>query len=297
VPIGFDVASPLEAEEEVYRALVLATRDYVRKNGFKDVVIGLSGGIDSSLVAAIAADAVGPGHVLGVLMPSRYSSEDSVTHAGVVAKALGIRTETLPIEGPFAATMEVLEKLLGEGAHGLTEENLQARIRGNLLMAISNARGSLVLTTGNKSEMSTGYSTLYGDMAGGFAVIKDIEKMLVFRLSRWRNTQPPGPDRDVIPSYIIEKPPSAELRPGQRDTDSLPPYARLDPILRAYVEEDLPAAEIAARGFDPELVRRVTGLVDRNEYKRRQAPPGPRITHRGLGKDRRMPITSRYREE
>jgi NAD+ synthase (glutamine-hydrolysing) len=163
-------------------------------------------------------------------------------------------------------------------------------------MAISNARGSLVLTTGNKSEMSTGYSTLYGDMAGGYAVIKDIEKTLVFRLSRWRNTRPPGPDRYVIPPYIIDKPPSAELRPDQRDTDSLPPYAVLDPILRGYVEEDLPAAEIAARGFDLELVHRVIQLVDRNEYKRRQAPPGPKITHRGLGKDRRMPITSKYRE-
>jgi NAD+ synthase (glutamine-hydrolysing) len=295
-PIGYDVAAPLEAEEEVYRALVLATRDYVRKNGFQDVVIGLSGGIDSSLVAAIAADALGAAHVLGVMMPSRYSSDDSITHAQVVARALGIRTETLPIEGPFAATMDTLEGLLGEAVHGLTEENLQARIRGNLLMAISNARGSLVLTTGNKSEMSTGYSTLYGDMAGGYAVIKDIEKTLVFRLSRWRNTQPPGPDRYVIPPYIIDKPPSAELRPDQRDTDSLPPYAVLDPILRGYVEEDLPAAEIAARGFDLDLVHRVIRLVDHNEYKRRQAPPGPKITHRGLGKDRRMPITSKYRE-
>ncbi|MBI5836952.1 MAG: NAD+ synthase [Candidatus Eisenbacteria bacterium] len=292
-PLGYDVAPTLEVEEEVYGALVLAVRDYVRKNGFKDVVIGLSGGIDSSLVATIAADALGAAHVLGVMMPSRYSSEGSVSDAESLARALGIRTEMIPIEAPFAATMELLEKLLGEGAHGLTEENLQARIRGNLLMAISNARGSLVLTTGNKSEMSTGYSTLYGDMAGGFAVIKDIEKTLVFRLCSWRNDRG---ERDVIPRWVIAKPPSAELRPNQRDTDSLPPYAVLDPILRGYVEEDLPVEEIAARGFDAPLVRRVMEMVDRNEYKRRQAPPGPRITHRGLGKDRRMPITSKYRE-
>ncbi|HVP38659.1 MAG TPA: NAD+ synthase, partial [Candidatus Saccharimonadales bacterium] len=275
------------------RALVLGIRDYLGKLGLARAVIGLSGGIDSSLVAAIAVDALGAPHVGGVLMPSRYSSEGSVSDAELLARALGIRTETLPIEGPFAATLGLLEDVLGEGVHGLTEENLQARIRGNLLMALSNSRGSLVLTTGNKSEMSTGYSTLYGDMAGGFAVIKDVEKTLVFRLARWRNERS---ERDVIPRWVIEKPPSAELRPNQRDTDSLPPYAALDPILRAYVEEDLPADEIAARGFDPELVHRVMQLVDRNEHKRRQAPPGPRITHRGLGRDRRMPITSRYRE-
>lgn len=293
-PMPYVLAPTLEVEPEVYQALVLATRDYARKNGFKDVILGLSGGVDSSLVATIAADALGAAQVTGVLMPSRYSSEGSVSDAESLARISGIKTETLPIEPGHAALLGSLEAVLGEGAHGLTEENLQARIRGVLLMALSNARGSLVLTTGNKSEIATGYSTLYGDTAGGFAVLKDVEKSLVFRLCRWRNAQQ---QRDVIPGWVIEKPPSAELRPGQRDTDNLPPYDVLDPIIRAYVEEDLAPSKIAALGHDLATVKKVVGMVDRNEYKRRQSPPGPRITQRSLGKDRRMPVTSRWRSE
>ncbi len=292
--LPYQIASTLEVEPEVYKALVLATRDYARKNGFKDVVLGLSGGVDSSLVATIAADALGPAQVTGVMMPSRYSSEGSVSDAESLARLQGLKTETLPIEPAHAALLGTLETVLGEGAHGLTEENLQARIRGVLLMAVSNARGSLVLTTGNKSEIATGYSTLYGDTAGGFAVLKDVEKSLVFRLCRWRNSQQ---KRDVIPDWVIEKPPSAELRPGQRDTDSLPPYDVLDPIMRAYVEDDMPPPKIAALGYDLATVKKVVGMVDRNEYKRRQSPPGPRITQRSLGKDRRMPVTSKWRSE
>lgn len=281
-------------EAEAYQALVLGTRDYVRKNGFTSAVIGLSGGIDSALTAVVAVDALGADAVIGVSMPSRYSSPGSRDDAGELAENLGIRNLTLPIEPIFAAAMETLREPMAAfpSASTLTEENLQARIRGNLLMALSNQSGAIVLTTGNKSEMATGYATLYGDMAGGFAVLKDVYKTLVFDLARWRNAQA---GRALIPVSTIEKPPSAELRPGQLDTDSLPPYAILDPILRAYVEEDRSYQGIVALGFDPVVVRRVLTLVDRSEYKRRQAAPGVKITPRAFGRDRRLPITSAYR--
>ncbi|HEX6800420.1 MAG TPA: NAD+ synthase [Ktedonobacterales bacterium] len=280
---------------EAYAALVLGTRDYVRKNGVHDVVIGLSGGIDSALTATIAADALGAEHVWGVSMPSRYSSVGSKDDARALAERLGIRYTTLPIEGEFVAYLEELEPIFQRGpprGDTLAEENLQARIRGNLLMALTNRFGSIVLATGNKSEMSVGYATLYGDMAGGFAVLKDVYKTFVYELARWRNAQPGGP---VIPEDTLTKPPSAELKPGQRDVDSLPPYDVLDPILRAYVEEDRGFDEIVALGFAPETVRHVMSLVDHSEYKRRQAPPGVKITVRAFGRDRRLPITSRYR--
>jgi NAD+ synthase (glutamine-hydrolysing) len=280
---------PLAGPAEVYAALVLGTRDYVRKNGFSKVLIGLSGGIDSSLVAAIAADALGSENVVGVSMPSRYSSDGSKTDAALLAEALGIELLTVPIEPAFEAMLGTLADQFAGTAPGLAEENLQARIRGNILMALSNKFGHLVLTTGNKSEMATGYSTLYGDMSGGFAVIKDVPKMLVYELSRHRNARGP-----VIPPAVLTKPPSAELRPDQRDDDSLPPYPLLDAVLEAYVEEDRSPEELVARGFDAALVRRVARLVDRSEYKRRQAAPGIKITPRAFGRDRRLPITDRY---
>ncbi|HEX4777009.1 MAG TPA: NAD(+) synthase, partial [Acidimicrobiia bacterium] len=276
---------------EVYEALVLGTRDYVRKNGFTDVVIGLSGGIDSSLVAAIAADALGPEHVLGVLMPSRFSSEGSVTDSDRLAANLGIRTTTIAIEAAHASFLELLEPAFAGRPPGLAEENLQARIRGTLLMSISNKFGSLVLTTGNKSEMATGYSTLYGDMAGGFAVIKDVPKMLVYALCVDRNERA---GREIVPESVLTKPPSAELRPDQRDQDSLPPYETLDRILEGYVEDDQSVAELEQDGLDGDVVRRVATLVDRNEYKRRQAAPGVRVSPKAFGKDRRLPITNRW---
>jgi len=285
------MAAPLCSEEEIYRALVVGTRDYVRKNGFEKVVIGLSGGIDSSLVAAIAVDALGPENVVGVAMPSRYTSEGSKTDAEALAKTLGIELRTIPIEPAFGAYQTMLAGELPDGP-GVVEENLQARIRGNLLMALSNAYGWLVLTTGNKSELSTGYCTLYGDMAGGFAVIRDVPKTLVYRLVDHRNR---AAGRDLIPRSVIEKAPSAELKPAQRDSDTLPPYEVLDPILQAYVEEDCPVSEIVAMGNEPATVARVTWMVDHSEYKRRQAPPGVRITPRALGRDRRLPITNRFR--
>jgi NAD+ synthase (glutamine-hydrolysing) len=278
--------------KEVYAALVMGTRDYVRKNGFKHVVLGLSGGIDSSLVAVVAADAVRPECVTGVLMPSQYSSEHSKTDAIQLAQALGIKTITMPIREVFDKTVELLSPSFSGRAADLAEENLQARIRGNLLMALSNKFGWLVLTTGNKSEMATGYSTLYGDMAGGFAVLKDVPKTLVYDLSRWRNRQD---GVQIIPENVLLKPPSAELRPGQKDEDSLPPYDVLDPILQRYVEEDWSLEELVAAGFDSDMVQQIIALVDRNEYKRRQAPPGVKITSRAFGKDRRLPITSKYR--
>lgn len=289
---GHPLAVPLDPLAEVYNALVLGTRDYVRKTGFKEVHIALSGGIDSALVAAVAVDALGPQAVTGVSMPSRYSSDGSRDDARDLAERLGIRFLTIPIEAMHAAALESLSEAFTGTTPGTAEENLQARIRGNLLMALSNKFNSLVLTTGNKSEMSVGYATIYGDMAGGFAVIKDVPKTLVFALSRWRNQQ----GREVIPPATIEKPPSAELRPDQKDTDSLPPYEVLDPILKAYVEEDRSAAEIVAAGADPDLVARVIRMVDINEYKRRQAAPGVKITARAFGRDRRLPITNRYRE-
>jgi NAD+ synthase (glutamine-hydrolysing) len=277
--------------EEVYEALVLGTRDYVRKNGFTDVLIGLSGGIDSSLVAAIAVDALGADRVVGVLMPSRYSSEGSVTDSELLAQNLGIRTVTVPIEAAHTAYLEMLAPTFEGTEAGLAEENLQARIRGTILMSMSNKFGSLVLTTGNKSEMATGYSTLYGDMAGGFSVIKDVPKMLVYALSRDRNERAM---KALIPETVLEKAPSAELRPDQRDSDSLPEYDQLDPIIEGYVEDDLSIAELEAAGHDADLVRRVARLVDRNEYKRRQAPPGVRVSPKAFGKDRRLPITNRW---
>jgi NAD+ synthase (glutamine-hydrolysing) len=285
------VEPELPPVREVYEALVLGTRDYVVKNGFTDAIIGLSGGIDSSLVAAIATDALGPERVLGALMPSRFSSEGSVTDAEAVARNLGIRTVTVPVEAAHGAFLDMLAVPFAGTEAGLAEENLQARIRGTVLMALSNKFGALVLTTGNKSELATGYSTLYGDMAGGFSVIKDVPKMLVYALARDRNERA---GRDLVPESVLDKPPSAELRPDQRDSDSLPEYALLDPILEGYVEGDLSVAELEEAGFDPDTVRRVAQLVDRNEYKRRQAPPGVRVSPKAFGKDRRLPITNRW---
>jgi NAD+ synthase (glutamine-hydrolysing) len=282
----------LDPDAEVYRALVTGTRDYVRKNGFRDVVIGLSGGVDSSLVAVIAADALGAERVHGVAMPSRYSSPGSLADARALSDSLGIDLSVIPIEAAHGALMSMLDPSLAGAEPGLTEENLQSRIRGVLLMALSNHRGWLVLTTGNKSEAAVGYSTLYGDTAGGFAVIKDVAKTAVYRLCRWRDAQGPAP---LLPPDVLTKPPSAELRPGQRDDQSLPPYEVLDPVLLAYVEADMTASELIAAGFDEELVRQVVRLVDAAEYKRRQTPPGVRVTAKAFGRDRRMPITNRYR--
>jgi NAD+ synthase (glutamine-hydrolysing) len=286
------VAPILDPVAEVYEALVLGTRDYLGKNGFTDAVIGLSGGIDSSLVAAVAVDALGAQHVHGVAMPSRYSSGGSVSDAVALAAALGIDLATAPIEQAHRALADTLAPLLGGEPTGLTDENLQSRIRGVLLMAISNANGWIVLTTGNKSEMATGYSTLYGDSAGGFAVIKDVAKTLVYELCRHRNARA---GVELIPEAVLVKPPSAELRPDQRDDESLPPYEVLDPVMAGYVEGDRSADDLVAEGFDPIAVARVVSLVDRAEYKRRQMPPGVRISGKAFGKDRRMPITNHYR--
>ncbi|NLS76969.1 MAG: NAD+ synthase [Chloroflexi bacterium] len=282
---------PLDPVAEVYQALVLGTRDYIRKNGFRQVVIAISGGVDSALTACIAADALGPENVTGVFMPSQYSSTDSREDAEALARHLGIKYLSIPITETFAAYRGMLAEALAGTKPDITEENLQARIRGNVLMALSNKFGWLVLTTGNKSEMSVGYCTLYGDMAGGFAVIKDVPKMLVYALSRYRNTV-----GEAIPQRTLERAPTAELRPNQKDEDSLPPYALLDGILREYVEEGKSAAQIAALGYDPTTVQEVIAMVDRSEYKRRQAPPGVKITHLAFGKDRRQPITNRYRD-
>ncbi len=279
--------------QEVYAALVLGTRDYVRKTGFKQVIIGLSGGIDSSLTAAIAVDALGAENVLGVSMPSGYSSEGSKSDAQDLAEKLGIRYLSIPIEETFRTSLRMMRPALGDEYPGLAAENLQARIRGNILMTISNRFGSLVLTTGNKSEMATGYSTLYGDMAGGFAVLKDVFKMLVYDLCRYRNSIG---NEAVISQAVIDKPPSAELRPDQKDEDSLPPYVVLDAILEAYVEDDRCFEELIAMGFERTTVERVMHLVDISEYKRRQAPPGVKITPRAFGRDRRLPIVNRYKD-
>ncbi len=277
--------------EEVYNALVLGTADYVRKNGFRGVVIGLSGGIDSSLVAAIAADSIGRENVSGLFMPSRYTSQESREDAFQLAENLGIDIEEIPIDAVFSQYLRELKKGFRGLKEDTTEENLQARIRGNLLMAFSNKFGRLVLTTGNKSEMSVGYATLYGDMAGGFAVIKDVPKTLVYTLCRWRNSS----GEPLIPERVLSKAPTAELKPDQKDSDTLPPYEILDPILRAYIEDELPFEEILKLGNDPESVKKVIGMVDRSEYKRRQSPPGVKITRRAFGRDRRFPITNRYR--
>jgi NAD+ synthase (glutamine-hydrolysing) len=291
-----DVVASRPVEEEVYDALVLGTRDYLRKNGFTEAVIGLSGGIDSALVATIAVDALGPDAVRCISMPSRYSSTHSRSDAKDLAQRLGVRLDTVAIEPAHLAFSAMLEDLLGCEPEGLTDENLQSRLRGVLLMGVSNATGAIVLTTGNKSEMATGYSTLYGDSAGGFAVIKDVPKTLVYDLCRHRNAVAEAQGAvPPIPAAIIDKPPSAELRPDQVDADSLPPYELLDPILAAYVEEDRTVADLIAAGHDPALVERVARLVDLAEYKRRQMPPGVRITTKAFGKDRRMPITSAYR--
>ncbi len=282
----------LDGAAEVYAALVLGTRDYVRKTGFEQVYVALSGGIDSSVVAAVAADALGPENVTGVAMPSRYSSEGSILDARELSEALGLTLWEIPIEGPFSAYLDALEPRFGDGEPGTAEENLQSRTRGMLVMALANKFGGIVLTTGNKSEMAVGYATIYGDMAGGYAVIKDVPKTLVYELAEYRNSLG---ERPVIPESVLTKPPSAELRPDQKDEDSLPPYDVLDPILKAYVEDDLGFDEIVGMGFEREVVEHVVTLVDRNEYKRRQAPPGIKITPRSFGRDRRMPITNRYR--
>ena len=286
-------ATPLPDEAEVWEALVLGTRDYLAKTGFTSAYIGLSGGIDSSVVAAIAADALGPENVTGVSMPSRFSSDHSRSDAHELARNLGIELLTIPIEPAHAAMLEMLEEPFAGTEPGVAEENLQSRQRGNILMSLANKFGALVLTTGNKSEMATGYATLYGDMAGGFAVLKDVPKTLTYAIARWRNA---AAGRPLIPQSVIDKPPSAELRPDQFDADSLPPYDVLDPILEAYVEGDRSGPEIVAMGFDEATVRRILALVDRNEYKRRQSPPGVKITPRAFGRDRRLPIANRYRD-
>ena len=284
------LAEPLEGPAEIYAAVVSGTRDYMTKNGFRKAVLGLSGGIDSALTAAIAADALGPRNVIGVLMPSRFTSADNLEDAAECAEALGIQLLEIPIEPSHRAYEEMLRPLFQGTEPGVAEENLQPRIRGNLLMALSNKFGYLLLSTGNKSEIATGYCTLYGDMAGGFAVLKDLFKTQVYDLCRYRNSI----DGKAIPERILEKPPSAELRAGQKDTDSLPAYEVLDPILKAYVEDDRSYEELVAAGHDPATVTRVIQLVDRSEYKRRQAPPGVKITPRAFGRDRRMPLTNRY---
>jgi len=283
----------LEPVEEIYRALVLGTRDYVTKNGFKHVVIGLSGGIDSSIVAAVAVDALGAANVTGVTMPSPFSSTGTRNDAGRLAKNLGIDLLRVPITGVLKAYKRVLAGAFKGLKEDVTEENLQARIRGNYLMALSNKFGWLVLNTGNKSEIAVGYTTLYGDMAGGFAVIKDCPKMLVYRLSEHANARA---SREIIPKSVFTRPPSAELRPGQTDQDSLPSYDMLDAILECYVEGDLGVADIVARGFDAATVKRVIAMVDRNEYKRRQGAIGIKITPRAFGKDWRLPIVNKFRE-
>jgi NAD+ synthase (glutamine-hydrolysing) len=291
VPTQPALAPVLGDEEEIYEALTLGLHDYARKNGFDKVIVGLSGGIDSTLTAAIAADALGPDAVLGVTMPSEFSSSGSVDDSKALAENLGIEMLQIPIASAYRAYIEMLEGAFGPQEMGLAEENLQARVRGNILMAVSNRYGHLVLATGNKSEMACGYATLYGDMAGGFALLKDLLKTDVYRLSRFRNRKSP-----VIPENVLTKPPSAELRPDQKDSDSLPPYDVLDAILREYIEEDAGIQEIVDAGLDGETVRRVVSLVDRAEYKRRQAPPGPKVTIKAFGRDRRLPITNRWRE-
>ena len=281
---------PLSATEEIYQALLLGLKDYVAKNGFSKVVIGLSGGIDSSLVAALAVDALGKDNVTGLFMPTRYTSRESEEDALALSQNLGIHLITIPAEKTYEVFLLILESHFAGTQRNIAEENLQARIRGNILMAFSNKFGWLVLATGNKSEMSTGYATLYGDMAGGFAVIKDVPKTLVYKISRYRNSI-----SQVIPERVFTKAPTAELKPGQKDIDTLPAYETLDPILKAYVEEDKEMAKIVSAGFDKNTVARVLEMVDRSEYKRRQAPPGIKITPKAFGRDRRMPITNKYK--
>ncbi|HUW44631.1 MAG TPA: NAD+ synthase [Dehalococcoidia bacterium] len=284
----------LDELAEIYQALILGTRDYVRKNGFEKVVIGLSGGIDSSLVAAIATDALGADNVIGVSMPSRYSSPGSKSDAESLARNLGIEFKVISIEKAFSSYLETLAEPFKDTQPDVTEENIQARVRGNILFALSNKFGWLVLACSNKSETATGYTTLYGDMAGGFIPLKDVSKTMVLDLARYKNRQA---GKEVIPSAVLTKAPSAELRPDQKDIDTLPPYDILDPILKAYVEDDLPINQIIAMGFDRDIVARIARLVDRNEYKRRQAAPGIKITPRDFGRDRRLPITNKFKEE
>lgn len=291
-PVRAQIMPDLSEEESVYSALVLGVRDYIAKNRFVGAVIGLSGGVDSALTLCIAVDAIGADRVEAVMMPSPFTSSMSLEDARTQALTLGVKYSFIPIENLFESFRAALKEEFKGREPDTTEENIQARIRGTLLMAISNKTGKLVLTTGNKSEMSVGYATLYGDMAGGFAAIKDVPKTLVYRLAEYRNKIKP-----VIPRRVFERPPSAELAPNQKDTDSLPPYAVLDPILERYVELDQSAEDIVAAGFDEAVVRRVLGMVDHNEYKRRQAAPGVRITPRAFGRDRRYPITSGYRTE
>ena len=289
------IASSLGHEAEVYGALVLGTRDYLRKTGFQEALIALSGGIDSSIVAAVAVDALGAENVVGVSLPSRYSSEGSISDAKALAENLGIEMLIIPIEPAHAAYLDMLERPFAQMGHpevGVAEENIQSRIRGNIIMALSNKLGYIVLTTGNKSEFATGYATLYGDMSGGYAVIKDVPKTLVYAISRYRNTVG---DKPVIPEAAITKPPSAELKPGQLDQDTLPPYEILDAIIDAYVEDNLSVEEIVAQGHDRATVERVVQMIIRNEYKRRQSPPGVKITPRAFGRDWRLPLAHRYR--
>jgi len=287
--VGYKALEPME---EVYEALVLGTSEYVRKNGFKGVVIGQSGGIDSSLVSTIAADAVGRGNVTGLFMPSPYTSKESKEDVFSLANNLGIEVVEVPIHSIFKNYLDALKEIFRGLPENATEENIQARIRGNILMAFSNKFGRLVLTTGNKSEMSVGYATLYGDMAGGFAVIKDVPKTMVYGLCRWKNKRE---ERIVIPERVIRKEPSAELKPSQKDTDTLPPYSLLDPMLKAYIEDDKGFDEILSLGCKAESVKKIIRMVDTSEYKRRQAPPGIKISQRAFGRDRRFPITNKYR--
>jgi NAD+ synthase (glutamine-hydrolysing) len=296
VPVGDEavaagsIAPLLEPTEEIYRALVVGLGDYCRKNHFDGVVIQLSGGIDSAVTATIAHDALGPDSVWAIGMPSKFSSEHSVEDARTLAENLGIRFDLVPIEGIFSAFTDALDDVFAGTEFGVAEENLQARARGTIAMAVSNKFGPMVLATGNKSEMAVGYATLYGDMVGGYSVLKDVFKGVVYELARWRNKT-----GQVIPQSTIDKPPSAELRPGQKDSDSLPPYELLDAILERYIEDDMGITEIIADGYDPKTVHRVARLVDANEYKRRQSAPGVKVTTKAFGKDRRLPITNHYR--
>ena len=294
-PLPVDPPAPLlESVEEVYRALVLGTHDYLAKTGFSKALIGLSGGVDSALTAVVATDALGRKNVVGVAMPSRYSSEGSISDAKELADNLGLELWTVPVEPAHIAFTRMLEPYFRDTEPNVAEENVQARIRGNILMTISNKFGWMVLTTGNKSEMAMGYATLYGDMAGGFAVLKDVTKTLVYQICEWRNNH--GEPKNPIPQAIITKAPSAELKEDQLDQDTLPPYDVLDPVVKAYVEQDNSYEEMVAKGFDPKIVAQVISLADRNEYKRRQAPPGVKITPRAFGKDRRLPIVNQYRQ-